>query len=73
MLDFFHLVTRPRKAQHVHALATLQLLQQYLPAVGKSHGIPMCECLNALLNKDHFFNFSDVQASLQMPWDVLQQ
>jgi hypothetical protein len=64
MLDFFHLLTRARKAQHVYALAAPQLLQRDFLAVGKAHCIPMRECLNALLNKDHFFYLSDAQASL---------
>jgi hypothetical protein len=48
----------------VHVLAAPQLLQQDFLAVGKAHCIPMRECLNALLNKDHFFYLSDAQASL---------
>jgi len=72
IVGFSPAVTPRRQTQHVHPLADVKVLQQNLPAVAKTYGIPVNECLSASLNEHHFFDGTNTQARLNMFRNVMQ-
>jgi hypothetical protein len=58
------------QAQHFDTLPVVDVLQQDFAAVGKAHGIAISKGFGALLNEDHFLDFTNAQLLLQRPRDV---
>jgi hypothetical protein len=67
------LFTHRSEAHYLDALTATQVLQQHLPAVGKTHAVAMGKCLSALLEESHFLNLGHLQLVPQTLWNIVQE